>query len=613
MLLQPSDRAAKLVQEEIRMANVDLSIAIGGAAGQGIATPGDILARIFVRRGLHLNAYNAYQSIIRGGHIFLTLRTSDEPVLTFGDKLDILIPLNQDTMNRHLGLMKAGSAVLYNGDKIKPGEVEAGVQLCPFSVKELAPNIRGDLVQNTIALAAVLRLIGVEFKILEDILTLQFKRKGETVIAENVGVARAGYDYAGTHFKPFAFSLPDTGKKLAFFEGNQALAMGGAAGGGRFYCAYPMSPASGVLHWMARHGRQLGIMVRQIEDEIGVINVAIGAAHAGCRAMCATSGGGFALMSEGLGSAAMMEIPVVCIDVQRAGPATGVPTKTEQGDLWQVLGAGQGDYPRVIVAPTTILDCFKTVPELFNLVEKFQCPGIILSDLLLSEGRSSVDPAELDFNVPIDRGDIIGLNGDRPPTNGSYKRYEITQGGISPRALPGTPGYIHVVATDEHDEDGVLISDEYTNPHKRQAIHEKRMRKMESILPLIEPPKIFGSGDAQVTLVGWGSTQGVLREAMQQLAGEGISANHLQIKWLAPLHAEAITSILSKSKKVIIVENNYSGQFARYLRSETSVVADGHVRKYDGEPFMPHHVVEGVKAILAGTTKKKVPPHEVMG
>ncbi len=188
------------------MAKVDLAIAIGGAAGQGIATPGDILARIFVRRGLHLNAYNAYQSIIRGGHIFLTLRTSDEPVLTFGDKLDILIPLNQDTMNRHLRLMKTGSVVLYNGDKIKPGEVEAGVQLCPFSVKELAPNIRGDLVQNTIALAAVLRLIGVEFKILEDILTLQFKRKGETVIAENVGVARAGYDYAGTHFKNWGSS-----------------------------------------------------------------------------------------------------------------------------------------------------------------------------------------------------------------------------------------------------------------------------------------------------------------------------------------------------------------------------------------------------------------------
>ncbi|MGH7416200.1 MAG: transketolase C-terminal domain-containing protein, partial [Candidatus Rokuibacteriota bacterium] len=445
------------------------------------------------------------------------------------------------------------------------------------------------------------------------ILTLQFKRKGPAAVAENVGVARVGYDYAAAHFRAMPFTLPDLGKRLAFFEGNQALAMGGAAAGVRFYCAYPMSPSTGVLHWMARHARQLGIMVRQVEDEVAVINMAIGAAHAGCRAMCATSGGGFALMTEALGAAAMMEIPVVCINVQRAGPATGVPTKTEQGDLWQVLGAGQGDYPRIIVAPTTIADCFKIVPRLFNLVDQFQCPGIILSDLLLSEGRSSVDPAELDFDVPIDRGDVIGLNGDQPPVNGGFKRYLVTESGISPRALPGTPGYAHVVATDEHDEDGVLISDEFTNPHKRQAMHEKRMRKMAGILSRLEPPKIFGPSNAQVTLMGWGSTEGVIREAIEKLAAEeGIVANHLQIKWLVPLHAEAIQSIVSQSKKLVIVENNYSGQFARYLRSETGIVAAGHVRKYDGEPFMPHHIVDGVKAILADASKKYVPVHEVM-
>jgi len=340
--------------------------------------------------------------------------------------------------------------------------------------------------------------------------------------------------------------------------------------------------------------------------------MAIGAAHAGCRAMCATSGGGFALMTEGLGAAAMMEIPVVCINVQRAGPATGVPTKTEQGDLWQAMGAGQGDYPRIIVAPTTIPDCFHTVPQLFNLVDKFQCPGIILSDLLLSEGRSSIDPAELDFNVPIERGEVIGLNGATPPLNGGYKRYEINDSGISPRALPGTLGFEHVVATDDHDEDGVLISDEYTNPHKRQAMHEKRMRKMESILPLLDAPKLWGADDGQVTLVGWGSTEGVIKEAIQKLADDGIAANLLQIKWLVPLHGEAITSILTKSKKTIIVENNYSGQFARYLRSETGIAADGHIHKYDGEPFMPHHIVDGVKAMLAGKTKQYVPVHEIM-
>jgi len=590
---------------------IDLAIGIGGAAGQGIATPGDILARIFVRRGLHVNAYNAYQSIIRGGHIFLTLRTSDQPVLSHGDKMDVLVPLNQDTMNRHLKLMRPGSAVLFNSDTIKPGVIPDGVQLCPFSVKALAPTIRGDLVQNTVALAAVLRLIKVEFETLEAILTLQFRRKGPAAVAENVGVARAGYDHAAAQFTAFPFALPDAGKRLAFFEGNQALAMGGAAAGVRFYCAYPMSPASGVLHWMARHARQLGIMVRQVEDEIGVINMAIGAAHAGCRAMCATSGGGFALMSEALGAAAMMEIPVVCINVQRAGPATGVPTKTEQGDLWQVLGAGQGDYPRIVVAPTSIVDCFKLVPALFNLVDKFQCPGIILSDLLLSEGRSSVDPAEVDFNVPIDRGDVIGLNGAGPPVNGDFKRYLLTESGISPRALPGTPGHVHVVATDEHDEDGVLISDEFTDAHKRQAMHEKRMRKIDAVLPLLPPPEVHGAADARVTLVGWGSTEGVIREAMQQLAEAGVAANNVQISWLVPLHAEAILSILGKCRTVIIVENNYSGQFARYLRAETGIVADGHIRKYDGEPFMPHHIVDGVTAILAGSTKLYVPVHEI--
>jgi 2-oxoglutarate ferredoxin oxidoreductase subunit alpha len=620
---------------------MDLAIGIGGAAGQGIATPGDILARIFVRRGLHLKTYSAYQSIVRGGHILLTLRTGDQPILSTGDKLDMLVTLNQDTMARHLGLMGSGSVVLFNADKIRPGVAADGVQLCPFSVKELAPNAKGDLVQNTLGLAAILNLIGVEFDFLEEILTLQFRRKGQAAIDENVGVARAGYDYAAAHYKPLQ-ALPRLDKPLAFVDGNSALAMGGVAAGVRFYCAYPMSPSTGVLHWMARHGQQLGIMVRQVEDELGVINMAIGAAHTGVRAMCATSGGGFALMTEALGAASMMEVPVVAIDVQRAGPATGVPTKTEQGDLWQVLGAGQGDYPRIIVAPTNILDCFKTVPELFNLADRFQCPGIILSDLLISEGRSSVDPAELDFAVPIDRGELIGFNGqngvngqngangvnaidaangadavngahgDNAETLAGYKRYQLTDSGISPRALPGTPGYVHVVATDEHDDEGGLISDEYTNPHKRQAMHEKRMRKMDGILPLIAPPALFGPADAEVTLLGWGSTEGVIREAMQQLEDQGIVANNLQIKWLVPLHADAIMEELGKARRVIIVENNYSGQFARYLRSETSFVAEGHIRKYDGEPFMPHHIVDGVKAVIAKETTRYVPRHEIL-
>jgi 2-oxoglutarate ferredoxin oxidoreductase subunit alpha len=340
----------------------------------------------------------------------------------------------------------------------------------------------------------------------------------------------------------------------------------------------------------------------------------IGAAHAGVRAMCATSGGGFALMSEGLGMSAMIETPVVVINCQRAGPSTGVPTKTEQGDLWQMLGAAFGDYPRVIAAPLDIGDCFKLIPEIFNLADRFQCPGLVLCDLLLSEGRLSVHPKDLDFSPGIDRGELISTNGTPAAgtTNGGYKRYKITDSGISPRAVPGVPGHIHTVATDEHMEDGVLISDEFTNPIKRRAMMEKRMRKVAGIEAAVPPPTLSGPRDADVTLIGWGSTKGVIEEACEILNDEGISANQLQIRWLVPLHGEAILEILKDSRHTIIVENNYSGQFARYLRSETSFVPNGHIRKYDGEPFMPHHIVEAVKEQLAGQTQLSVPTHEIM-
>src|SRR5215510_168912 len=402
------------------------TIGIGGAAGQGVATPGDIFAKIFSRRGLHLNAYNAYQSIIRGGHTFLTIRTGPEKVTNMGDHLDLLIPLNQDTMDRHLRLLNAGAACIYNADAIEPGIAAQGVQLCPLPVSKLADITRNKVAQNTLALGAALSMMGIGFHALQSVLTEQFKKKGEAVASENVGIARAGYDYATSNFEPFAWPLPMTENRYAVLSGNVAMAMGGAAAGVKFYCAYPMSPSTGVLHWMAAHARKAGIMVRQVEDEIGVVNMAIGAAHAGVRSMCATSGGGFALMSEGLGMSAMMETPVVVIDCQRAGPSTGVPTKTEQGDLWQMLGAAFGDYPRAIAAPLDIGDCFKIIPEMFNLVDRFQCPGIVLCDLLLSEGRLSVDSKDLDFGVVIDRGELITKANGAPSgngTNGAYKRY----------------------------------------------------------------------------------------------------------------------------------------------------------------------------------------------
>ena len=496
--------------------------------------------------------------------------------------------------------------MLFNSDSVTPGESSGG-DLCGIPVGELTQS-RNRLIQNTVMMGAVVSLDGLDFQVLQDSLELRFARQGQQVVDQNVEVAKAGFDYSESNFRRFDMAMPQGGKPLAVWSGNDAIAMGGAAAGVKFYAAYPMSPASGVLHWMASNARNLGIMVRQVEDEIGVSNMVIGAAHTGVRAMCATSGGGFALMTEAVGAAAMMEIPVVYIDVQRAGPSTGVPTKTEQGDLWQILGASQGDYERFIVAPKDSLDAYNTMPELFNLTDKLQCPGILISDLLISEGRYSVDPDKIDMHPAIDRGQLIAE--DSSP-NG-YKRYEITDSGVSPRAMPGLEGYVHVVATDEHDEDSTLISDEFTNPHKRRLMVEKRGRKMLGAASLIAPPELEGPEDAEVTLVGWGSTHGAIAEARQQLEERGVKVNQLGIRWIVPFHGDHISQILNSAKKVIIVENSYSGQFARYLRSETGFAAHGHIRKYDGEPFMPHHIADGVMEQVAEKTDRYVPYQEVV-
>ncbi|MDX2227684.1 MAG: 2-oxoacid:acceptor oxidoreductase subunit alpha [Verrucomicrobiae bacterium] len=599
------------------MANIDFAFSIGGEAGQGIASSGDILAFALARYGYHLNAYNAYQSIVRGGHIFLTVRASDQPVTNHGDRIDIMLCLNQDTMNRHLKLMGAGSYVFFDSDKVKPGEAASGVHLCGLPVKQLQGASTNKLNINTMGVGAILAILGIDFAILEEDIAKKFRKKGEAIIKENTEIAQAGYTFSKSNFKQF-LTLKNLGRSLAFVEGNSALAMAGAAAGVKYYCAYPMSPSTGVLMWFSNHAKQLGVMVRQVEDEIGVANMAYGAAHTGARTMFATSGGGFALMTEALGAASIMEIPVVAINVQRGGPGTGLPTKQEQADLWQALGAGQGDYPRLIAAPTSIEDCYHLVPEMFNLTDQFQCPGIILSDLVISEGRSTVDPANISLAPKIDRGQTIFPNGhgmDNPyggANDLSYYRYKITENGVSPRAVPGTPGHLHVVSTDEHDEDGVLISDEFTNPIKRNAMHEKRMRKMEYAEKLVPTPAVHGDASGDLLIVGWGSTEGVIREAIGQLSDAGVKASQLQIRWIVPFKSKEIGEILSRFKTVIIVELNYSGQFARYLRSETGFNAHGHVRKYDGEPFMPHHIREGIQSILAGKTTHYVPVHEIM-
>ncbi len=580
------------------MSQPEIIVGIGGAAGDGVASAGNTLVLSLARQGLAAYSYNAYQSVIRGGHSWLRLRFSASKPLNQGDQVDAVVALNQDTLDRHLQELQPGGLVLYNGAKLSPSyDPPPGVQLCPLPVPELAPGSqRLPVMQNTVAVGALMHLMGLEIGGLESVLQSTFAKK-PAVVASNIDAAQAGYDYAQANFRSLATQLQPTDQKWAQASGNHLLAMGAALAGCKFYVAYPMSPATHILEWFAAHAQRLGICVRQVEDEISVINMAIGAGHMGVRSMCATSGGGFALMTEAIGMAGIIETPVVAINVMRAGPSTGVPTKTEQADLNQAFGASQGDFQRVIIAPTSMTDCFNTPHQAFNVAERYQIPVIILSDLLMSEGSETVDPALLDVEFPIDRGEVIAepTGSDEP-----YLRYRNTASGISPRALPGLRNHLYVSGTDEHDEDGVLISDVYTDPVRRKKMVDKRVRKMETVTSYLPAPELDGPAAAEVTIVGWGSTWGTIVEAAEQLRQEGITTNHLHIKFLVPLHIDEITAILGASKRIVVVENNQSGQFARHLRAETGLVAHGHVRKYDGEPFEPKHIVAGVKDILAG-------------
>lgn len=584
------------------MAEPEVVVGIGGAAGDGVASAGNTLALSVARQGQAIFTYNSYQSVIRGGHSWLRLRISPRKPLNHGDQVNALVALNQDTLDRHLQELAAGGVVLYNSAKLHlTYEPPAGVQLGPLPVPELTPAYRElPVMQNIVAVGAMIRLVGLDFTGLESVIESTFSKKPE-VVKVNKEAARAGYDYAA-RFEPLAAQLQPTSQRWALVTGNEAMAMGAALAGCRFYCAYPMSPATHILEWFAAHAKELGVCVRQVEDEIAVINMTIGANHMGVRGMCATSGGGLALMTEAIGMAGMLETPVVIVNVQRAGPSTGVPTKTEQGDLNQALGASQGDFPRIIIAPTSVPDCFTTPALAFNLADRYQCPVIILSDLLLGENNETVDPAGLDVRFPIDRGALIteGPEGHEvAPGTEPYLRYKVTASGISPRAVPGVPGHLFVAASDEHDEDGVLLSDVYTDTVRRKKMVDKRARKLRALTGELPAPTLRGPLDAEVTLVGWGSTWGVLAEAVDRLNALGITTNHLHIKFLVPFHAAEVADLLHASRRIIIVENNQSGQFARHLRAETGVVADAHIRKYDGEPFEPKHIVAGVKDILA--------------
>ncbi len=584
----------------------EITVGFGGAAGDGLDKSGNLLARVINRHGLHAISYNSFQSLIRGGHTFLKLRISEKKEMCYGDHFKVLVAMNQDSIERHAPAVESGGVIIFNSDKVTCDSsfLQENVQIVPLSFKELTSEL-GKLIpimQNTMLLGSLLYLISLDFKTLEQVLADIFSKKGQEIIDQNISVARVGYETAQDHFASAKINIDWNFTYISkpFYSGNSAMALGAVAAGLKFYAAYPMSPATNILHWLVTNSERCGVLVKQAEDEIAVVCLAIGAGHAGVRSMCATSGGGFALMTEAIGEAAMLETPVVIINVQRGGPSTGLPTKTEQGDLNQAIGASQGDFPRVILAPKSTTDCYHIVGEALNIAEQYQLPVIILSDLLMGENYETIEPGSWSHKVNINRGDLIEEIPQSMKEKDGFKRYTFTSSGISPRPLIGSEGMAYVAASDDHDEDGVIISDEFTNTAIRRKINEKRMRKLDGVITEFKPPQLEGPEDAEVTLIGWGSTWGVIREAIEQLQVKGIKANQLHFRYLLPFHSKEAFQILNKCKKTIVVELNATGQFARHLKAEAGFSSTDVILKYDGEPFEPRMITQRVIAILNG-------------
>lgn len=574
-------------------------VRIAGAAGDGIASSGEIFGKLCSRLGLHVMAYNAYQSAIRGGHVWLQLNVGSRKTLSHGEEPNVVILLNRTSPPVHVPQVKKGGVVFYNSSNITEdlSKLRDDVTFYGVPFRELISEKGAEMVMaNLMLTGAVIQLLSLNTQVGLDFIRDRFAKKGNEVVGLNQRVFQLGVDWVKQHAKPLNVHLKGDGKRRMFMTGNHAFGMGLLAHGVKFYAAYPMSPSTGILHYLATKAKSHKIVVKQTEDEIASINFIIGAAHAGVRAATATSGGGFSLMVEGLGLAGMLEEPIVVINVQRGGPSTGIPTKQEQGDLNLMFG-GQGDFPRIIIAPKDTADAFYTTGRALNLAEKYQMPVLILSDLFLSEHFQTVEPFK--FDMPAERGKI------QTSVNGSYKRYQITEDGISPRVLPGLPKGMYVSASDEHDEAGIVISDVLaglpSSLEIRNKIHAKRMRKLEVARHEdMRLPVLTGPSDADVTLMGWGSTYDAIEEACQYLKEAGVNANHLHFTDLYPLPVEDVLEILNSCREIIAIETNFSSQMVRLLRAETGFNnVKRTVNRYDGEPFTGEDIFKRLQEVLS--------------
>lgn len=581
----------------------DLVWVIGGKTGEGVDSAGDAFAAGAVRAGLEVHTFRLFPPIIKGGPTSYEVRMGPHPLHARGDRLDCLVAMDDDTVVRHGAALHPAGVLLVDDPKVTaPGP--PGATRCAVPFTKLAAAAGETIMKNMVALGASARLLHLDLDGLQEAVRNRFRTKRGEIQERNAAAVAAGWRYASDHLGPvssrFQWNAARGGAGVAarprahLLSGNDAIALGALAAGCRLYASYPITPASDVLEWMAAHLPAVGGAAIQTEDEIAALGVVIGAGYAGVRAMTATSGPGLSLMTETLGLAGMAEIPVVIVAAQRPGPSAGMPTRHEQGDLLHMVFAAHGEFPRIVLTPGTLEDCFLDTAAAFNLAERYQCPVLVAvdQDLVLKKRTAPALPVDA---ITIDRGARV-RDDEAEAAGAAYRRYALTPSGISPRAIPGQPGITFLSSGDAHDDRGSIDVDD---PAIRRAMVEKRLRKTRDIWQHLAGTRAEGAGD--VLAISLGSPVGPIREALARLDRDQRRVRFLEVRCLWPFPAHEIGPEVARARRVVVVEHNATGQLATLILAQVG----GHekirpVRKYDGLPFTPADLEGEFRAVLNG-------------
>ncbi|PWA11968.1 2-oxoacid:acceptor oxidoreductase subunit alpha [Pueribacillus theae] len=577
-----------------------LSWKVGGQQGEGIDSTGEIFAKALNRMGYYLYSYRHFSSRIKGGHTNNKIRVSTNEIRTVTNDLDLLVAFDQETIDINAHELNDNGLILADA-KFKPSKSEdivASLVSIPFT--EIATELGTSLMKNMVAIGASSAVLGLDISIYKEVIEETFLKKGQPIVDKNMGAIRAGYEFLTKEASEQANKLhikEADGKKRMFMIGNDAIALGALAAGSRFMPAYPITPASEIMEYLIEKLPEFGGTVIQTEDEIAAVTMAIGANYAGVRAFTASAGPGLSLMMESIGLSGMTETPLVVIDTQRGGPSTGLPTKQEQSDLMQMIYGTHGEIPKIVLAPSTAEEAFYDTIQAFNLAEEYQCPVILLSDLQLSLSKQTVEKFD-HSKININRGKLK-MDESLPALENKdyFKRYELTKDGISPRVFPGTKNGIHHVTGVEHDETGK--PSEAAENRKHQM--EKRLRKLNNVTQRFDKPIHFSLHDeeADVLLIGFNSTRGAIEEAIAELREDGIKTNHAHIRLLHPFPTKVLQPIIDRSKRVVVVENNGTGQHANVIKMNVGALEKiESILKYDGNPFLPNDLYTKVKELF---------------